>query len=136
MYQNKYSNAGTMSMCYYCMMANRKRNGIQPVMPRDNKYMFRGEEEFEEDRMDDVNTTSPMQQTNDMGNQMSNMMNMSKMDMEKIKADTQEIVMMLEQHHPDLIRTLTNCRMPIEQARQYLSRVVEMSLMHHMMHQM
>jgi hypothetical protein len=66
-----------------------------------------------------------------MGQQMPGMA-----DMGKINANTQEIVNMFEQHHPDIIRTLTGCGMSMGQARQFLGGIVQMTLMHHMMHQM
>lgn len=132
MFQYMYPEVATIPMYCYCMMVNS--NMIQPVMPMTTRSMFR-EEEFEENRMDKGSITPPMQHMPDMGQQMPGMMNMSKMDMEKIKSDTQEIISMFERHHPDLLRTLTDCRMSMGQARQYLSRVVEMALMHHMMHQ-
>ncbi|HBC96209.1 MAG TPA: hypothetical protein DC034_05355 [Clostridium sp.] len=56
--------------------------------------------------------------------------------MENIDSNTQEIVSMLERHHPDIINRLICCNMSIDEVREYLSKVVRMALMHHMMHQM
>lgn len=103
-----------------------------PIMPN-IEYLFRGEE-LEEDRIDKINANPSVSHMPNMEEQMSDKMNMSNMDMQKIKSDTEEIVEMFEKHHPDLINTLTNCNMSLDQARQYLSRIVEMTIMHHMMH--
>ena len=122
----------TPMRCYY-MMVNR--NIYPPVMRVKPKSLFKGKEEFEEDKVHKGSTIPPAEKKPDMKQEMSDMMDMSKKDMEKMKLDVQEIVMMFEQHHPDMLKTLTNCGMSINQAREYLSKIVEMSLMHHMMHQ-
>ncbi|MHC6178894.1 hypothetical protein ACYUJ6_03420 [Clostridium sp. JNZ X4-2] len=123
-----------MPMCCYCRMNSRIMN--RPVMPRKYKSMFRNEEP-EENRMDNESTVSPVQHMPDMGQgqEMQDMTkNISEADRERIRTDTQEIVKMFECHHPELLTTLTNCSMSITQARQYLSRVVSMALMYHMIH--
>lgn len=119
--------------CYYCAMADRQL--MQPVDPMKTKPMMRGAEDHEEDKSE-KRTMPPMQQMPGMGQQMPGMMDMSKMNMGKIQADTQEIVRMFEQSHPDIIMALTRCGISVGQARQYLSTIVQMTLMHHMMHQM
>ena len=119
--------------CYYCAMADRQL--MQPAEPMKIKSMMRGTEESEEEGIEE-RTTPPMQQMPGMGQQKPGMMDMSKMNMGKIQADTQEIVRMFEQHHPDIIMTLTRCGISAGQARQYLTTIVQMALMHHMMHQM
>ncbi|KPU45862.1 hypothetical protein OXPF_03300 [Oxobacter pfennigii] len=62
------------------------------------------------------------------------MMDISATDSVKIKCSAIEIVSMLEVHHPDMIRVLTDCSMTLNEAKLYLTRVIEMSLSHHMMH--
>jgi hypothetical protein len=73
------------------------------------------------------------QQTPGMGQQMPGM---TGMEMGKMESDTQEIVNMIERMHPDMVGTLTRLGMPLGEARQYLTGIVRMTLMHHMMHQM
>ncbi|APM41416.1 hypothetical protein [Clostridium kluyveri] len=123
----------TPPMCCYCMMANRTM--YPPVMCKEPKPLFKGEEKFKENKINKGSTMPSMEKKPGMKQEMPDMMDMSKKDMEKMKSDVQEIVMMFEQHHPDILKTLTNCGMSINQAREYLSRIVGMSLMHHMMHQ-
>ena len=106
---------------------------------RKYRSMFRNGE-YEENRIDSgggATTVQPIQQAPDTNQQMPEMMEgMSESDMEeKINSDTQEIISMFERHHPDIINTLICCNMSIDDVRQYLSRVVKMALMHHMMHQ-
>lgn len=138
MYKCMYSAAGTMPMCCYCMMAHR--NMLRPIMPMENQSMFREEEEFQENRME------PMHQPNmnsmghqmlampNVGNQMSGMNTMQKKNMEMIESDTEEIVRMFEQQHPDILKRLTDFNMSDDEARQYLGTVVEISLSHHRMY--
>lgn len=128
MYPYMHPAVGSISMCCYCAASNRFP--ICPKVSGEPKSMMRGNEESEEERKANMPPTQPM------GQQMQDMTDMSKMNMGKIQSDTQEIVRMLEQHHSDMVKILTDCGMPIGQARQYLSSVVEMTLMHHMMHQM
>ena len=134
MYPYLYPAIGGVSYCNYCPIANRSL--MESSDSQEIKSMMRGSEGFETDRVDEGSTTAPMHQMPGMGQQMPGMMDKSKMDMTKIKSDTQEIVKMFEQHHPDIIGTLTGLGMSMGQARQYLSTIVEMTLMHHMMHQM
>lgn len=141
MHQYMYPPAGVIPVYYYMIPA-----------PTLNAPMFGREQEFRIGNEDNGNQQlmrNARQKISNMGNmpQMSNkninqqipnknVPNMSKMNIKKMKSDVQEIVNMFEQHHPDIIRTLTNCKMSASEAKQYLSRIVEMSLMHHMMHQM
>lgn len=129
MYPYFYRAVGAVLPCCYCTMGNRTpMNRAEYV---NTKSMAWGTGEFEKDRADKGSTAPPMQQMPGMGQQMPGMM-----DMGKLKSDTQEIVNMFEQHHPDIINTLTCCGMSIGEARQTLSGIVEMTLIHHMMHQM
>lgn len=134
MYPYIHPEMETMPMCCYCRMNSRIMNRpARPAMPRRYKSLFRNEEP-EDNRMDNESTTPPMQHMPDMGKEMQDMTeNISEADRERIRTDTQEIVMMFECHHPELLTTLTNCSMSMTQARQYLSRVVEMALMHQQM---
>ncbi|CAB1262711.1 hypothetical protein [Clostridium sp. HV4-5-A1G] len=143
MYPYIRSDMGIMPMCCYCRINNGMRGALKG---RKYRSMFRNGE-YEENRIDSgggATTVQPIQQAPDTNQQMPDvnqqmpemMEGMSESDMEeKINSDTQEIISMFERHHPDIINTLICCNMSIDDARQYLSRVVKMALMHHMMHQ-
>ena len=133
MYKYMYPPLEITPMRCYCMMANR--NMYPPVMRMEPKSTFKEKEKFKENKINEGSTMPSVEKKSDMKQQMSDMMHMSKKDMEKMKSNVQEIVKMFEQHHPYILKTLTNCGMSINQARGYLSKIVEMSLMHHMMHQ-
>lgn len=137
MYTCLYPAVSIVPPCYYCAMCNRQsmpyaeglgygRNEAGgPMMPLSQQMPGMGQP-----------LPGMSQQMPSVGQSMADMTGMAKVDMAKISSEAQDIVRMLEQHHPDLFRALMACGMSTEQARQYLSRVVEMSLMHHMMHQM
>lgn len=55
------------------------------------------------------------------------------MGTQEMQVDVQDTISMFEQHHPDIMSTLTDYGMSTNEARQYLSRVVEMSLMNHIL---
>ncbi|WP_368489425.1 hypothetical protein [Clostridium sp. BJN0013] len=133
MYKYIYPPLETIPMCCYCIMVNR--NIYPPVMRKEPKPLFKEKEKFEENKINKGNTIPPEKKKSDMKQEIPDMMDISKKDIEKIKSDTQEIVRMFEMHHPGMLKTLTNCSMSISQAREYLSKIIEMSLMHHMMHQ-
>lgn len=131
MYHNKYTTP----------KAKHDNSMIQPMMPN-IEYLFRGEE-FEENKVNNINTASPMQQNTvapvqqmpNVGNVEQKMPNVnansSKMDMKKIKTDAEKIVKMFEQSNPDILNALINCSISVFAARKYLCKVVEMTLMHH-----
>ncbi|MFT8314404.1 MAG: hypothetical protein ABF633_09100 [Clostridium sp.] len=147
MYHNKYTTP----------KAKHDSSMIQPMMPN-IEYLFRGEE-FQENKINNINITSPMQQNiippsqqntipsvqqnavapvqqmPNVGNVEQKMPNVnansSKMDMKKIKTDAEKIVKMFEQSNPDILNALINCSISVFAARKYLCKVVEMTLMHH-----
>lgn len=147
MYHNKYTTPKT----------KQERSMIQPMMPN-IEYLFRGEE-FEENKVNNINTTSPMQQNivppsqqntipsvqqntvapvqqmpnvENVEQKMPNVnVNSSKMDMKKIKTDAEKIVKIFEQSNPDILNALVNCSISVFAAKKYLCKVVEMTLMHH-----
>ncbi|MFL0197028.1 hypothetical protein ACJDU8_15885 [Clostridium sp. WILCCON 0269] len=128
MYKYMYPPLQITPMRCYCMMANR--NMYPPVMRMEPKPIFKGKEKFEENKTHKESTLPPLEKKPDINQEMPGTMDIPKKDMERIKSDTQEIVGMLEQHHPNVVKTLTDCGMSISHAREYLSKVVEMSLMH------
>lgn len=130
MYPYMYPMIGPALLCRFCTVANSPM--VQWTVPANMKSMMRGEE-VEEERVDKGCAAPSIPPDYQM---MPGMMDMSKMDMEKIKSKTQEIVRMFEMQHPDILRNLIDRGIPQGQARQYISRIVEMTLMHHMMHQM
>ncbi|MEY8001772.1 hypothetical protein AB8U03_16540, partial [Clostridium sp. Mt-5] len=110
-----------MPMCCYCRMNNESTTPPMQHMPNIGQEM----QDMKENNVEENNVKK---------NNMSKS-NMSQADRERIQTDTQEIVRMFECHHPELLNTLMCCGASVAQARQYLSRVVSMALMHHMMHQ-
>ncbi|MCI1996770.1 MAG: hypothetical protein LKJ66_10775 [Clostridium luticellarii] len=141
MYSYMHSDREIIPMCCYCRANNAMMRG---ALRRKNRSMFRNDEPVE-NRIDEGSgiTQQPVQQMPNTGQQVPDveqqmpdmMKSMSQADMEKVNSNTREIIDMFESHHPDIINTLICCGMSVDGARQYLSRVVRMALMHHMMHQ-
>ncbi|MEY8001807.1 hypothetical protein AB8U03_16725 [Clostridium sp. Mt-5] len=120
-----------MPMCCYCRMNNENATPPMQHMPNMGQEM----QDMKENNMKENKVKENNMKENNMKENNMSKNNMSQADRERIQTDTQEIVRMFECHHPELLNTLMCCGASVDQARQYLSRVVSMALMHHMMHQ-